>query len=236
MAYAGHARVVKSWDIDGDGIQNDKTEIVNYQFTLYGDYTTDNMYLEGMLGYGTSNVDTSRDITFGGLNLTARGAYDADQYTARVGGGVPITSGSSTITPNAAFQYTHVTSDSFTETGAGVLNLVIAPEDLDMAVGILGLNWQSSFQSTGGTWTPQIRTSVSYDFAGDDADSVSRFTGQTTVFTTKGAEVEELGGAIGAGMSFSTADGGWAVSADYDADVKNDFLAHTGRLQAKFNF
>jgi len=223
-------------EIDGDGIQNDKTEIENYQFTLYGDYTTDNIYLEGMLSYGLSNIDTSREITFGGLNLLARGSYDADQYTARVGGGMPITNGSTTFTPHAAFQYTNVSSDSFTETGAGVLNLVIAPEDLDMAVGILGVNWQSSFQSTGGTWTPQIRTSVSYDFAADDADSVSRFTGQTTTFTTKGAEVEELGGAIGAGLTLSAEDGSWDVSADYDADVKNDFLAHTGRLQAKFNF
>jgi len=154
----------------------------------------------------------------------------------RFGGGIPLTRGSTTFTPHANFQYTHVTSDTFTETGAGVLNLVIAPEDLDMAVGILGVNWQSSYQSKGGTWTPQIRTSVSYDFAADEANSVSRFTNTTTTFTTKGGEVEELGGAIGAGVNFSTADGSWAVSADYDADVKNDFLAHTGRLQAKFNF
>ena len=140
------------------------------------------------------------------------------------------------FTPNANFQLTSVTSDAFTETGAGVLNLVVAPEDLDMAVATLGVNWQSSFQTKGGTWTPQIRTSVSYDFAGDEADSVSRFTGQNTTFTTKGAEVEELGANIGAGLSLSGADGTWDLSADYDADIKSDFLAHTGRLRAKYNF
>jgi uncharacterized protein with beta-barrel porin domain len=223
-------------EIDGDGIQNDKTEIENYQFTIYGDYTADNFYLEGMFSYGLSQIDTSREINFGGLNLLAQGDYDANQYSWRFGGGLPIARGRTTFTPSANFQFTSVSSDSFTETGAGVLNLTVAPEDLDMAVATLGVNWQSSYQSKGGIWTPQIRTSVSYDFAGDEADSVSNFTGQNTTFTTKGAEVEELGGAIGGGVTLSHAGGKWDVSADYDADLKNDFVAHTGRLQAKVNF
>jgi uncharacterized protein with beta-barrel porin domain len=223
-------------DVDGDGIQDDKTEINAYQFTLYGDYSTDEYYIEGMLGYAINDVDTSRQINFGGLNLVARGSYDANQYTARIGGGMPFSSGRSVFTPHAAFQYSHLESDTFTETGAGVLNLVIDPEDLDMAIGIVGLKYQSSFDVKNGVLTPQIRTTVSYDFAADEANSVSRFTNTTTTFTTKGGEVEELGGSAGAGMTFSAADGSWNLSADYDADVKNDFLAHTGRLQAKFNF
>ena len=222
-------------EIDGDGVQNDTTEIDNYQFTLYGDYTADDFYLEGMFSFGLSSIDTSRDITFGGLDLVANGSYDANQYSWRVGGGLPIARGRTTFTPNANFQFTSVSSDSFTETGAGVLNLVVAPEDLDMAVATLGVNWQSTYQTKGGSWTPQIRTSVNYDFAGDEADSVSRFTGQNTTFTTNGGEVEELGGAVGAGVTISSA-GGWDLSADYDADLKNDFIAHTGSLKAKVNF
>jgi uncharacterized protein with beta-barrel porin domain len=222
--------------IDGDGIQNSSTDIESYQITGYADYTTDKYYLEGMLSIGYSDVQTSRDITFGGLNLQATGNYDADQYTARIGAGVPLVRGKHVFTPNAAFQYTHVESDSFTETGAGVLNLVVAPEDLDMAVGILGLDYQTSYAVKSGTMTPQIRTSVSYDFASDDADSVSRFTGQTATFTTKGAEVEELAGSVGAGMTLSTNDGRWDLSADYDADLKNNYLGHTGSLRAKLNF
>jgi uncharacterized protein with beta-barrel porin domain len=223
-------------DINGDGVQNDKTNLDNYQLTVYGDHTTDSMYLEGMLSYGVSDVTTTRDINFGGLGLQARGAYDAHQYTARAGVGVPITNGNTTFTPNESFQYTNVSSDTFTETGAGVLNLAIDPEDLDLAVGTVGVNWQTSYQSGGGTWTPQIRTAVYYDFAGDEADSVSRFTGQNTTFTTKGAEVEELGANIGAGLSLSAADGAWDISADYDADIKDNYLAHTGRFLAKINF
>ena len=140
------------------------------------------------------------------------------------------------FTPHAAFQYSHLENESFTETGAGVLNLVIDPEDLDMAVGIIGLNFQTSTDVKNGMLTPQIRTSVSYDFAADEGDSVSRFTGTTTTFTTQGGEVEEFGGSAGAGLTYSTSDGKWDVSADYDADIKSDFLAHTGRLRAKYNF
>jgi uncharacterized protein with beta-barrel porin domain len=223
-------------DVDGDGIQDDKTEIDANQFTLYGDYSTDRYYIEGMLGYAFNDVETSRNINFGGLNLVARGSYDADQITARIGGGMPITRGKSVLTPHAAFQYSNSSSDTFTETGAGVLNLVVAPEDLDMAIATFGLNFQSSYGVKNGVVTPQIRTSVSYDLGSDEANSVSSFTNTTTTFTTKGGEVEELGGGMGAGLTYSSSDGRWDVSADYDADVKDDFLAHTGRLQAKLNF
>ena len=105
-----------------------------------------------------------------------------------------------------------------------------------MAVAILGLNYQSSYNVGNGALTPQLRGSLSYDFAGDEADSVSRFTGTTTSFSTRGGEVEEFGGSAGAGLTYSTSDGRWDVSADYDADIRSDFLAHTGRLQAKYNF
>jgi uncharacterized protein with beta-barrel porin domain len=222
-------------DIDGDGLQNDTTDIESYQITGYADYTTDKYYLEGMLSIGYSDVNTRRDITFGGLSLQATGNYDADQYTARIGGGAPIIRGKHILTPNAAFQYTHVESDSFTETGAGVLNLVVAPEDLDMAVGILGLDYQTSYAVSGGTMTPNIRTSVSYDFAADNADSISRFSGTTANFTTKGADVEELGGSLGAGLTYSRNDGS-SLSVDYDVDLKDNYVAHTGRLRAKVNF
>ena len=83
--------------------------------------------------------------------------------------------------------------------------------------------------------TPHIRTSVSYDFAADNADSVSRFTGTTANFTTKGSDVEELGGSVGAGLTFSRADGSLDLSADYDADLKDNYLAHTGRVRVKVN-
>jgi len=48
--------------------------------------------------------------------------------------------------------------------------------------------------------------------------------------------ITDIDGAIGTGLTLSAADGSWDVSADYDADIKSDFLAHTGRVQAKFNF
>ena len=223
-------------DVDGDGIQDDKTEIDAYQFTLYGDYSTDKFYIEGMLGYAFNDVETSRKINFGGLNLVARGSYDADQYTARIGGGIPLTKGRSVFTPHAAFQYSHLDNETFTETGAGVLNLVVDPEDLEMAIAILGLKYQSSYDVKNGVLTPQIRTSVSYDLASDEADSVSRFTNSTTTFTTRGADIAEFGGNVGTGLTFTTVDGRWDLSADYDADIKADYLGHTGRLEARYNF
>ena len=50
------------------------------------------------------------------------------------------------------------------------------------------------------------------------------------------ADIAEFGGSVGTGLTFTTVDGRWDLNADYDADIKADYLGHTGRLEARYNF
>ena len=224
-------------DVDGEDAGRSQTDIDSYQITLYADYTTPGWYFEGLVGYARNEVDTSRRLTFGGLGLTANGDFDSDQYMARVGTGIPIEVGSNSfLTPHVGFQYTHVDSESFTETGAGALNLTVNPEDLDIALGIVGVRYHFNMPMEEGIMTPEIRGSVLYDFAGDEAQSSSTFTSGGAAFTTTGADVAELGWSFGAGLSYTTDDGRVTFGANYDAEFKEDFVGHAARIEFKLRF
>jgi outer membrane autotransporter protein len=222
--------------VDSDDISNSDADITGYQATLYGGYTTEKWYVEGMLAYASNEVDTTRDLNFGGLALQAKGGHDSDQYIMRFGGGVPIRLGSTSfVTPNASFQWTHVESESFTETGAGTLNLTVTPGDIDVAMVQAGLRFHRVMNLRNSALIPELRVSVLYDLAGDEAISSSIFTGGGAAFTTTGADVAQLGGALGVGVTFlSDSDISFAVN--YDADFKEDFLGHSATLQLSLKF
>lgn len=224
-----------STSVEGDGAGQSETDIDSYQVTIYGDYTTASYYVEGMVGYAMNKNDTSRKLTFGGLDRTAVADYDSNQYMVSVGGGMPINVGGSTfVTPTAGLSYTHVTSDSYTETGAGNLNMTVNPDDVDAIVGRIGARFHTLLEQGEGTLIPEARLGVSYDFAGDEAAATGTYTGGGAAFATEGAEVEQLGGNIGLGLTFDS--GMWSVGANYDAEVKSGFVGHSASLEARFKF
>jgi outer membrane autotransporter protein len=224
-----------STDVDGDGAGNSNVDINSYQVSLYADYTQADYYVEGMVGYARNDSDTTRSINFGGLSRTAVGTYDSDQYMARVNAGMPINvEGNTFITPMAGLAYTHVSADSYTETGAGNLNLNVASDDVNSLVASLGAKLHTNIRHNNGMLVPSAKLGVTYDVAGDEAEATGTYTGGGAAFNVKGAEVEELGGNAGLGLAY---DGGaWSLRTNYDAEFKSDYMGHSGTVEVRFNF
>ncbi len=221
----------------GSGAADSENRIDSYQVALYGDYTTDRYYVEGILAFSWNEVATRRRITFGGLDRTAEGRYAARQYAARFDAGLPIRVGDGpVVTPTAGFQYIQVESDAYTETGAGNLNLAVDQDTLRQALGMVGAKVHTDLDVLDGRLRPELRGTLLYDFASDEAVSTATFTAGGASFQTTGADVAELGGAIGLGLGFTSDDQRWTVSADYEATLKDDFRGHTGMVQATLRF
>ena len=77
-------------EVDGEGAGNVEHDFDTQQLTFYGDYSTDKVYLEAMVGLARNDNDTSRTIAEGGINRTAKGSYDSYQTSFSVSGGVPL--------------------------------------------------------------------------------------------------------------------------------------------------
>ena len=222
-------------NVTGKGAGRTKTNVRSYQWTVYADHTADDFYVEGMLGYAVNSSKSSRRLTFGGLNRTAKGDYDSTQYMAGVGGGMPMQVKTDVfVTPTAELSYTRVSSDSYTETGAGNLNLKVKPDDVDVLIASLGAKAHTHIRQGDGILVPSARAGLSYDFMGDQATATGRYTGGGAAFKVKGMKAEKLAGNFGLGLAYD--DGAWSVGANYDAEVKSGYTGHSASLEARVKF
>lgn len=224
-------------DVQTDGSGNHKTDINTYRLGVYGGKDFDSYYIEGQASIAYNDIETSRTITFGGLDRTASGDTNGYEYGVRVGAGMPLAIDDvQTITPYANFQYIHADVDSFTEKGAGSLNINTSDQDIDIAELAVGARYNANMDYSEGTFRPEIRAAAAYNFIGDTSETTQQFTGGGSTFTTKGSDVAQFSVNYGAGVSWETKDQSWEFSLDYDGKAKSDYITHGARVEAKLRF
>lgn len=223
-------------NIDSKDTSKAETDINSYQVAVYGSYEPGKYYVEGQLAYAYNQVDTTRQINFGGLNRVASGNYDANQYTATLGAGVPLKQNAVTITPKAGLFYSYTDPQSYTETGAGAMNLEVNPDSTSILEGSLGVNVAYDHKVSGGMLRPEARAAVLYEFLGDKGAATSKFSGAGASFRTEGLEPAQFGGTVGVGLGYTTANGQYEFRGDYDAELRDGFVGHTGMLTGRINF
>ena len=227
----GAAAAYSTSHVTGKGAGQAKTAVKSWQFSVYGDYTTDSYYVEGQLGLGRNYVTSASKVA----TLTRRARYGTNQVMASVGGGLPFSVGAAAVvTPTAGLSWARVGSVDYTTTGALDWNQNIVVASLDTVVGSLGAKIHRRITQKQGVLSPSARVGVSYDFAGEQMTLRGQFIGGGAAFQIKGAKAERLSGTAGFGVSY---DGPrWSVGADYDLSARSGFRAHAARLRAKVKF
>ena len=76
--------------------------------------------------------------------------------------------------------------------------------------------------------------SVTQYIIGDEAVATGTFTGGGAAFTSTGAEVEQLSGNVGFGLTYET--DMWSAGANYDLDAKSDYSSHSAKLELRVKF
>ena len=188
------------------------------------------------MGYAYNDIDTTRDITL--TSAKANGSTDSDQFMIGLNAGMPTQINPGVyFTPTVGLNITQVVNQDYTETGAGVLNLRINPEDITIAKVHLGGRLHTSVKNSEGTFTPEVRAKLLYDMAGDDGSSSNTFTGGGAAFSVKGLDVVEFSSSVGVGMAYTPAfDTGMNLSVNYDAELKDTFTGHAANFTLKYAF
>ena len=236
----GVALAYAETEVDGDGAGNVQVETDQYQALVYGDYTQEDLYIEGSLSVGRNRNETRRTLASVGAG-TARGDFNGWQYNATVQMGWPrVWKDSTYFTPLGGVSWTQVNSASYTETGAtsAGLNMRISPDNVTALVGTLGAKLHTEYPSAGGGQiTPSLELGVNYDLAGDEATATAQYTGGGggAAFTTTGAEVRPLGVNMGLGLHYDSGEQ-WILRANYDLDVKSGQTGHSGSFEWRFEF
>jgi hypothetical protein len=161
---------------------------------LYGTQQFGKVYVDGNLGYAQHSLDSNRSTAVG---RTANAKFDFKQISAKLGGGYRINldgKGASVLTPILSVEYGNLNQSSYTETGAGALNLNVDSQTLDRIRGSLGLRFNTVLKGGDASFYPELmaavntqsmgHTDVAASFAGDTSGNTFKTQGVNTPNTT----------------------------------------------------
>ena len=223
---------VRSKDFSG------RTDINSIPATIYCDYENNNLpfYIDAVFTFVYNLYTGSRQVTAGPtITRTASADYEGQQYSGYLEGGYSFFYKKLSLTPLASFQYMHLHTGSYTETGASALNLSVASQDYDMAQTGLGAKLACPFEQKCGTFTPDIHFKWLYDWVGDRQATTAGFAGGGTSFGTNGFAPAQSAYDFGARFDFKTKYN-VTIGLDYDFLFKADYYEHYGTLNVKCSF
>jgi len=221
-----------------DSVSAATTDIDTTQVMVYANKANDDgSYIEGIASMAFNDNTGSRHIKAGSLDRTATSSYDSDLFSVSVEAGWPKEEDGITVTPTVGLRYSSLSTDSYTETGAGGANLTVNPGDVDTFEGKVGVKITGkSVDADGGIGRPEFRLGVSQDFSSDTADSTATFTAGGSSFNTKGVDEDDTKVDVGLGYTYTAPDGNTDVSVDLDARSSSSYLQYGGGLTVKWKF
>lgn len=221
--------------VDDKGTRNgNSTDIDSYLATVYGSYTGTPWYVEGMIQGGKHGYDSTRQVKFTGINQTITGKHDASQYGGRIGAGYPVRVQNMTITPVASLTYLRLDEDAYTETG-GSTALKLNSLSTDSLKSSLGAKFSLETKAGSATLIPEVRANWIHEFDDGAPTQTAAFAAGGSSFTTTG--IGPAANAINLGLGLTAAlKNNLSLSANYDAELKDQYVGHTGSLQLRADF
>ena len=202
-----------------------------YQVGLYGSFTQDRFYLDGLAAYGYAYNQSWRNIVIPGLQpRTAMGQAGANQFFGQLETGYRVDIGGAAqayVTPFARLQGYTATQNAYTETGAQSLNLNVAANTTNSLRSVLGavvganmnVGWRSPIAG-------QLRLGWSHEYGNVDRPVTTAFTGAPTIaFTTFGVSPQRDGVLMGLSLNTDVAEA-TSLYVKYEGTISGQDSAH----------
>ncbi|MBW4023279.1 MAG: autotransporter domain-containing protein [Proteobacteria bacterium] len=227
--------------IDGKNFGGAPTSNVttnSYQATAYIAHEAGPWFVNGDLSFGWDDNTENRNIAFPGLAREASAHFSGQDYSAYAVTGYHARAGSFTITPSASLQYTHTNLASYTEGGAGDINLRVGGRGDDFLESSIGLKVARPFYGAASTLTyvPDLHTKWLHELANPSMVQSAAFTAAgSPSFTTLGGRQGADTFNVGAGISVLTCSCSaetWSIEVVYDYYRRTDnYSANQGMLK-----
>lgn len=211
----------------------DGNKIKSYQLAAYAMKDFGPAYLDAMASYALHDNDTKRATALG---RTATGSFNADQWSARIGGGYRIPmEGKTQFIPLASLEWSTLKQKAYTETGAGALNLSYnsaTTDSLKLGIGarITGeTNWGNSVV------LPEVHAVAFHDAGDARTDTTANFTGGGAAFTTTGQNIQRNSYNVGASLAVLNGKKS-KITLGYDYEGRSGFSGHSAQLTGRWAF
>lgn len=220
-------------NIANKGISKNTMDINSYQATAYASMLFYNYYINANLSLGNHDLDTRRVV----LGNRVSGNHDAWQYTAKIDAGLPLKFGKANFIPVASLAYSYLDESGYTENGIGALNVNSNNTD-SIRSGLGARALLPLFDKDNVNAALEVRAIWNHEFADTAQDSTARFATGGSSFNVSGVSLARDSANLGATLHLSgdTQNLKQSLLLSYDAEVKDQYVSHTGKLQARFDF
>ncbi|MDF2764912.1 MAG: hypothetical protein K0S81_1906 [Rhodospirillales bacterium] len=215
-------------DLDLDAVEQEG-EIHSYRLAAYGGTRMGALSVRGLVGYAYHDNETERQITTGGFDQTAEGDYAGHELSAAAEVGYLMQLGALGLEPVAGLAVTHLSDESYEESGAGGAGLEVDGRSTTSLRSTLGA--RASFAPS-----PAFRLSASLAWAHELADTErevdASFLGGGGTFRIQGAEVSRNSALVGVALGVALG-AGVDLTLGYDGQFGADDTAHGAEARLK---
>ena len=208
-------------------------EVDTISITLFGAVNlTENIYIDGTLGYGTSDYEFRRNVVFQESNrvvpqtdVRTEGDADGDSIWAGVNLGYQTQNDAWSWGSYVGLTYASSDIDGYTESdrSSSGLNMTVGDLDRDSVLAHLGVVAAYTISTANGVWVPSIRVEYDHEFDRDaqDLNTVFVLDANQTSFASRGDEPDEDYFNIALGI-VGVLPNGWAPFLEADIVVGYD--------------
>lgn len=204
------------------------------RFGAYGTVYDDELHANLYLGGAHDFYDTSRSIS--ALSRTATAKPSGNEFNMDASVGEDLKTAHLTVSPFASLSYDRLMVGGFTESGAGALDLGVAPQAVESLRSGLGAKFSRRFKLGTNVFTPYASAGWQHEFENQSRPIAAQLaSGGTGTFTVNTADAARDGALLGAGLNMDWSDD-FSTRLAYAGDVRSDFNAKTfsGSLRLRF--
>lgn len=213
----------------------DQANTDSYNIVAYASKDFERAYVEGALSYAHHDTDSSRAAAVG---RTAHADIDANQYTGHVSAGYRFNvNDKATVAPFLALDYTHLTQDAYTETGAGAINLSVDEMSINRTTVGGGVRLGTKIDNASTTLRPELKLAAYHISGGTNTDVAAQYVGGGAKFVTPGTDLNNMMYNVGLGLKAQiNAATSLGLTVDYDRSSNGLFEGYTGQLVGRYEF
>ena len=215
-------------------------DIDTYHGALFAGYQSKHWRSDAVFVYSRRDFEMARRVILGPINARARSEHEGEEISTNIRIAYDIHSGIMVLSPEFSLNYSNLSEDAFTETGAGVANMTIAETDSESLRTTLGLRaaFKSRLGGNGMTIVTDAHVHWAHEFM-DDSHTISAqfvgFGGGTGVdIINRPLPADSVIAGLGVLGMISQNLG---VSFNYDIQIgAEDFVNHTLSAGAEYRF
>jgi len=220
-------------DVDDYG---SKVKMDGYTLGAYGTLYSRGFFVDGQFSYGWSDYKNTRRIVFPGLDRTATSKPGGRQMTLYGGTGYELNMNRWTFVPTLSLQYIKLSIDSYTESGAGALNLTVNKQDTDSLLGNVGGKIYYTWDTGKTLLMPGIRASYGHEFLRTGQNIISHLAQGSSPFAVEGPSADRNFLFCGATIAMFLKNGA-SFHVGYDAQIsENNYIAHSISAAVRMSF